>query len=136
MNKSIYITLFILSFYLQSIRASDHFFQISTSEKNLTVHVWVDDYIIIVAKDILVGKWFFNNSLLAEYNSSWISTNSSISLLLNATASEQGDDSWLTLGSVNRFHTGIYLGEETPNNYSVDMTVHGNNFCKFKYNSL
>jgi hypothetical protein len=136
MNRSIYITLFILSFYLQSIRASDHFFQISTSEKNLEVYVWVDDYIIIIAKDIFVDKWFFNNSLLAEFDSGWIPTDSSISLQLNATASGEGNDSCLTLDRVNRFHTGIYLAEEPPNNYSVDMTVHGNNFCNSKYNSL
>jgi hypothetical protein len=137
MNKLIYLTIFIVSFYVQLILASDHLFEIAIGKENLTVQVWAEDHVTIVAIDIAVEKWFFNNSLLAEFGTDgWIPSNSSISLLLNATASEENDQSLLTMNFVKRFHTGIYIAEELPNSYSVNMTVYGNNFWNFKYNFL
>jgi hypothetical protein len=128
MNKCIYVIIFILFFFLQSILADDRNLLLTPSEPNVTAPVWVGDRIIITADGIAADKWFFNNTLLAEFTSgSWQVIGSNISLLINATPSEELSASLLTLHRVDRFYTGIYRAEENQANYLLSLIVCGNN---------
>jgi len=108
--------------------AYDRNLLLTFSEPNVTAPVWVGDRIIITAVGILPNRWFFNNTLLAEFTSgSWQVIGSNISLLINATPSEELGASLLTLHRVDRFYTGIYRAEENRANYSLSLIVCGNN---------
>lgn len=127
MNKSICFAVFILLYISPEILGQKRVLEITRRGSNVSVPVWIDDHVEIVARNIFIFTWLFNNTPIAvlnqtlrnyTYPNSW--------LLPNITASPGDIDASLTLGNVNHNHTGLYE-DENPNTFSLSMTVHGNN---------
>ncbi len=134
MNRWIFSTIFFLFFTSQAVLETSRILEIIGNDPNRTIPVWMNDVVVIVAKNILVSRWFFNNITIAELYSFGSDYNySNMSLLNNITASAGVVDGSLTLNNVNHVYTGMYKAEDSEDlsQYSLNMTVHGNNLCKF-----
>jgi len=127
MNKWICFTALILLHTSPAILGEVRILEITGSEKDGKIPVWIDDNVTIVARNIPVREWSLNNATIAELNLTFGNYSyPNASPQFNITAITGAADSTLTLGNVNRIYTGTYEAFENPRSYSLSMIVHGN----------
>ena len=123
----LHLAVFILFHNSQSILASNHIFDITGSDRNTEVPVWIYDQITIIAESTNVDEWSFNGTVIAVFDpTSPGFYNNSNALLPDALAEEIGASSHLILSNITRIYTGVYEASAVANIYSLNMTVYGN----------
>ena len=94
------------------------------SGRNNTESVWTDTKVTISVTDA-VDRWSKNGVLLAwlesdgRYNRSNEMIASGIEVAVGSISSD------LIFARVNRMHSGLYLAKGIPDEYELNMTVHG-----------
>jgi hypothetical protein len=125
MNKWIYIAILILFHDSQIISVSNRDLEITGSDQNDEVPVWIQDQVKTVAVNTVVYKWSFNITEVAVLDFILLNYSYPNPWLLNVTAGIDGVDSFLTLDNVTSIYTGMYEANGDSGTYSLNVTVHG-----------